>query len=117
EQWKDVAQKFAMLNFAKDEYWFEIDRAHALGQSNYRGEGTSTQSCYDLGENWFSRKRPATSHDAAVDDTQTDYVPRTQQEEAPPQSQLTQLVNSGGAGFNIDDMSRILGLETNDSGT
>ncbi|KAI3883664.1 hypothetical protein MKX03_016346, partial [Papaver bracteatum] len=51
EQWKDVAQKFVMLNFAKDEYWFEIDRAHALGQSNYRGEGTSTQSCYDLGEN------------------------------------------------------------------
>ncbi|KAI3843997.1 hypothetical protein MKX03_000362, partial [Papaver bracteatum] len=37
-----------MLNFANDQYWFEIDRAHAIGQSNYGGEGTSTQSCYDL---------------------------------------------------------------------
>ncbi|KAI3868497.1 hypothetical protein MKX03_035670, partial [Papaver bracteatum] len=53
-----------------DQLWFEIDCAHALGQSNYGGEGTSTQSCYDLGENWSSRKRPSPSHD----DTQTDYV-------------------------------------------
>ncbi|KAI3966341.1 hypothetical protein MKW92_049221, partial [Papaver armeniacum] len=117
EQWKDFAHRLAMLNVTKDQHWFEIDRAHALGQSNYGGEGTSTQSCYDQGENWFSRKRPATSHDAAVDDTQTDYVPLTQQEEAVPRSQLTQLVNSCGVGYNIHDMSRILRFESNDSGT
>ncbi|KAI3902730.1 hypothetical protein MKW92_051603, partial [Papaver armeniacum] len=43
EQWKDLAHRLAMLNVTKDQHWFEIDRAHALGQSNYGGEGTSTK--------------------------------------------------------------------------
>ncbi|KAI3874223.1 hypothetical protein MKX03_014255, partial [Papaver bracteatum] len=58
EQWKDFAHMFSMLNLAKDQHLFEIDRAHALGEGS-----TSTQSCYDLGDNsqWSRHKRPATS--------------------------------------------------------
>ncbi|RZC81698.1 hypothetical protein C5167_044272, partial [Papaver somniferum] len=96
EQWKDLAYKMAMLNVTKDKYWFELDRAHALGELNYGGE-RSTSTSHDFGESsqYLSRKIPATSHDAAVDDTQNDYVPQSQ-DEVVPQSQLTQMINNGG---------------------
>ncbi|KAI3909850.1 hypothetical protein MKW92_048505, partial [Papaver armeniacum] len=53
EQWKYFAHSLAMLNLAKDQHWFEIDRARALGEGS-----TSTRSCYDLGDNsqWSSQK-------------------------------------------------------------
>ncbi|RZC57462.1 hypothetical protein C5167_004772 [Papaver somniferum] len=98
EQWKDLAHT---LNLAKDEYWFEIDRARALGEGS-----TSTQSCYDLGDNSqrSSHKRPATSQS---DDAHGHYVP---QDEVVPESQLTQVLNSGGVGLSEDEMARMLGL-------
>ncbi|KAI3845863.1 hypothetical protein MKW92_035516, partial [Papaver armeniacum] len=101
EQWKDFAHRLDMLNLAKDQHWFEIDRARALGEGS-----TSTQSCYDLGDNsqWSSRKRPATSQ---LDDAHGHYVP---QDEVVPESQITQLMNSGGIGLSEDEMARMLGL-------
>ncbi|KAI3878103.1 hypothetical protein MKW92_020047, partial [Papaver armeniacum] len=97
EQWKDFAHRLAMLNLAKDQHWFEIDRARSLGEGS-----TSTQSCYDLGDNsqWLSRKRSATSQS---DDAHGHYVP---QDEVVPESQLTHLMNSGGIGLSEDEMSR-----------
>ncbi|RZC81869.1 hypothetical protein C5167_044436, partial [Papaver somniferum] len=38
EQWKDISHKFSMLNVLKDKYWFELDRARALGQSTTEGK-------------------------------------------------------------------------------
>ncbi|RZC85401.1 hypothetical protein C5167_041583 [Papaver somniferum] len=117
EQWKDLAYKMTMLNVTKDKYWFELDRAHDLGELNYGGGG-STSTSHDFGESsqYLSRKRPSISHDSAVDDTQNDYVPQSQ-DEVVPKSQLIQMINNGGVGFNVDEMARILGLEHSDSGT